>query len=30
MSPLGAGKDIGGSLRNQAHCCGISALFVNR
>ncbi|RBO86525.1 amidase [Nocardia puris] len=26
MSALGAGNDIGGSLRNPAHCCGISAL----
>jgi amidase len=26
MSPLGLGTDIGGSLRNPAFCCGISAL----
>jgi amidase len=26
MSPLGAGNDIGGSLRNPAHCCGISSI----
>lgn len=26
MSPLGIGNDIGGSLRNPAHCCGISSI----
>ena len=26
MSPLGLGNDIGGSLRNPAHCCGISSI----
>jgi amidase len=26
MSPLGLGNDIGGSLRNPAHCCGIVSI----
>src|SRR5690606_24938454 len=26
LTPLGLGNDIGGSLRNPAHCCGIAAL----
>jgi amidase len=26
MTPLGLGNDLGGSLRNPAHCCGIVAI----
>ena len=26
MSPMGLGNDIGGSLRNPAHCCGIASI----
>ncbi|MGH9272453.1 MAG: amidase family protein, partial [Ilumatobacteraceae bacterium] len=26
MSPLGLGNDLGGSLRNPAHCCGITSI----
>jgi len=26
MSPLGLGTDLGGSLRNPAHCCGVASL----
>ena len=26
MSPMGLGNDIGGSLRNPAHCCGIVSI----
>ena len=26
MSPVGLGNDIGGSLRNPAHCCGIASI----
>ena len=26
MTPLGLGNDIGGSLRNPAHCCGITSI----
>ncbi|MEY2959140.1 MAG: hypothetical protein RLZZ01_1708 [Actinomycetota bacterium] len=26
ISPLGLGNDIGGSLRNPAHCCGVSSI----
>jgi len=26
MSPLGLGTDLGGSLRNPAHCCGVASI----
>jgi len=26
MSPLGLGNDLGGSLRNPAHCCGVASI----
>ena len=26
MSPIGLGNDIGGSVRNPAHCCGIASI----
>lgn len=26
MSPLGLGNDVGGSLRNPAHCCGVASI----
>jgi amidase len=26
MSPFGIGNDIGGSLRNPAHCCGVASI----
>jgi amidase len=26
MTPLGLGNDLGGSLRNPAHCCGIASI----
>ena len=26
MSPLGLGTDLGGSLRNPAHCCGVASM----
>ncbi len=26
MTPLGLGNDLGGSLRNPAHCCGITSI----
>ena len=26
MSPFGLGNDLGGSLRNPAHCCGVASI----
>jgi len=26
MSPPGLGNDLGGSLRNPAHCCGVASI----
>ena len=26
MSPLGLGRDLGGSLRSRAHCCGVASI----